>query len=582
MDDERDEELSSISAIYPEIVRDAFTATIDIPVTPSSPVPVQFPSVADSPPSSCPTPPPSLRGEVKSPSDIHHLTHLPPLRLRLSLPDGYPSTEPPQIELDTAASWLSATTLQRLVDEAPKLWEDYGRGQIIFAYIDFLQQEAEKAFDLVTDSADGVLEISQNLKIALLDYDMKMKRQKFNEETFDCGVCLEPRKGDKCYRMSKCGHVFCVACLQDFYNNCITTGDVASVKCIDPGCGNEKKAAGRRRRKSATLSPNELLQIPLTKDIVVRYIDIKRKKKLESDKSTIYCPRQWCQGPARSKKYPKVADPFAEDAFESDSEDEMPNEDSTEKVIERLAICEDCDFAFCRVCLASWHGDFFRCGRRTKEELSAEEKASDEFIRMHTSPCPTCGSPSQKTHGCNHMKCFQCATHFCYLCSSWLNPSNPYEHFNTKSIGCYQRLWDLEEGDNGQGNVRFLGARGAEAAAVAAERAEHADAAAEAAAQEEAFRNDPARLQALENAMAQLNIVVGDRPRAVQQPARNQPGRNQPPQPAVEQQHRPRQDMVGQRLQRFLEMVRNDQEDEWDSDELDDDENDEGWEIPHA
>ncbi|KAL1974285.1 hypothetical protein VTN31DRAFT_5845 [Thermomyces dupontii] len=49
--------------------------------------------------------------------------------------------------------------------------------------------------------------------------------------------------------------------------------------------------------------------------------------------------------------------------------------------------------------------------------------------------------------GCNHMICFQCSTHFCYLCSSWLEEDNPYRHFNTTDSSCYNRLWDLEGGD---------------------------------------------------------------------------------------------------------------------------------------
>lgn len=61
------------------------------------------------------------------------------------------------------------------------------------------------------------------------------------------------------------------------------------------------------------------------------------------------------------------------------------------------------------------------------------------------------------------------------LLSAWLDPQNPYKHFNDKKIGCYQRLWELEEGDDGNGNVRFEGARGWEAAAAAADAADEAE-----------------------------------------------------------------------------------------------------------
>lgn len=45
------------------------------------------------------------------------------------------------------------------------------------------------------------------------------------------------------------------------------------------------------------------------------------------------------------------------------------------------------------------------------------------------------------------MICFQCSTHFCYLCSAWLAEENPYKHFNTLDSECFNRLWDLEAGD---------------------------------------------------------------------------------------------------------------------------------------
>lgn len=75
--------------------------------------------------------------------------------------------------------------------------------------------------------------------------------------------------------------------------------------------------------------------------------------------------------------------------------------------------------------------------------------------------------------GCNHMKCFQCNTHFCYLCGSWLDGQNPYQHFNKSGTPCYQRLWELEEGDEGQGPADgrgFGGGRGWEQIALEAAR----------------------------------------------------------------------------------------------------------------
>jgi E3 ubiquitin-protein ligase RNF14 len=217
----------------------------------------------------------------------------------------------------------------------------------------------------------------------------------------------------------------------------------------------------RKRRKPKThISPSELLQIPIEHDIVKRYVTLKHKAELESDKNTIYCPRKWCQGAARSKKHRKPADPLNAESSEEESEQENKSEPKTGYKAwgDLLAICEDCSFAFCSRCFQGWHGEFTICSPRTATgELTEEDKASLEYLKLHTTPCPTCAAPAQKTHGCNHMICFRCNTHFCYLCSAWLEPTNPYQHYNDTKTGCYMRLWELEGGDGDDVGIGFAG-----------------------------------------------------------------------------------------------------------------------------
>jgi len=311
-----------------------------------------------------------------------------------------------------------------------------------------------------------------SLRDELIEYNAQMKKELFDKQTFDCGVCLEPKKGSACYRMQRCSHVFCIACLQDYYSSCIAEGHVHNVKCMSTDCGK----TGTDKNKDRLLSPKELLAIPLSYDQVSRYVTIKRKKKIESDPTMTFCPRPWCQGPMRTDKYPKITNLAEMD--ESDSEVEgqtpIPQEDNPIKSgpekrpvgiqgTDRLAVCENCNLAFCIICLASWHGDFVRCEPRDTTQLTEEDQASLNFILKNTSPCPYCSVPCQKSMGCNHMTCAQCKTHFCYLCSAWLNPDHPYAHFNDAKLkSCFQRLFDGVDGDMANGNIQFGGRRGVE------------------------------------------------------------------------------------------------------------------------
>lgn len=633
-EDDRSVELSSIAAIYPEIKIDPsnlFKATLELPVTLPSPTRVSFQQPLDVGPPPALTPPTSVDGfkadlGQTAAQDVHILSHLPSLNLSVELPEDYPTEKPPIVRLTTHPLWLPPTVLTKLIDDCNRLWEECGRDMVVYTYIDHLQQSAESAFG-IQDTADGELCLPRDLKIALLDFNSKAEREKFEQETFECGVCLEPKKGGTCHRLLRCSHVFCVPCLQDFYNTCIAEGDVDSVKCLAPNCEKSQSptlAPGdgqthRRKKRDRTLGPSELLEIPLSTETVQRYVFLKRKKKIESDKTTVYCPRQWCQGAARSKRHPKPTDPMAdtEDGGASDDEEENTFDPVGEKgelppVAERVAICEECNYAFCSVCRKGWHGELVRCmPQRKVDELTAEEKATEEYMRLYTSQCPTCTVPCQKRMGCNHMRCFQCDTHFCYLCSAWLSPDNPYSHFNQTSSTCYNRLWDLEGGDG-------LDPEGAEAlhqipeALLVFDDEDHNGAPQEVDLDDVTDGDWSSSDEDEDRPVWDFDFSDDEQDRhprppppapvpprvagAARGPGANHPGpdaaaraamereeqaramaeirnrnRNRPARRAEQPRHGVPQDprgMIG--LQRFLELVQNDREDEWDSDELDD------------
>ena len=356
--------------------------------------------------------------------------------------------------------------------------------------------------------------------------------------------------------------MFCVECLQDFYSACITEGEIVNVKCMAPGCGSQpvdsmgKTGLVPAKEKDRTLEPSELLQIPLEHEIVQRYIKLRRKKRLESDPSTVYCPRQWCQGPARipnKKLVKKELGPGGIDHGDAEpqSYDRNANPESLPPPAERLAICEDCTFAFCKVCKASWHGEYFVCFPRSQFELTAEERASEDYMLLHTQPCPTCNARAQKTHGCNHMICFKCNTHFCYLCGAYLDKGNPYQHYNTEKSGCYMRLWELEGGDDGEIGQGFGGAGAG--LPMDFEDGDDLD-------DDDDDGND--------NNLPEAPIQV---PRPVA-PAPMPPIRPQVPvQRAQGVIVRRQNDNGAPGLQRALQMIQDDEEDDWDSDEMEDD-----------
>lgn len=209
-DDERALELSTVAAIYPELSlnpsgSEPFSASIDVAVEPIKGLLIRFPTPEGAPPENEYTPPSSteegisvqqfVREGFESDAyltentirDAHRLSHLPPLTLRLSLPNRYPAEKPPVFYL--SSQWLPERKLQELRAAGHTIWDDMGRDQVVFAYIDHLREAAERGFDLGQGEAE-VLVVSADLKVALLDFDLKAKRAKFERETFECGICL--------------------------------------------------------------------------------------------------------------------------------------------------------------------------------------------------------------------------------------------------------------------------------------------------------------------------------------------------------------------------------------------------------
>ncbi|KAJ6261213.1 Cullin-9 [Drechslerella dactyloides] len=404
-DDERVLEIGTIAVIYPEFAPvGRLGGSIELEVSPTAPIPVYF-TLLDG-------------GEDVAKEETAELSHLPPLSFEFQLPAGYPYDVAPRIRL--SSSWLDNAVLRQLKAELVETWAGL-RDQAIFACIDILQSAADRLFDMPLPLD---VRVNQKEKIKTLEFDRATKVKKFNEGTFDCGVCLEPRKGVVCHRINQCGHVFCKPCLKEYYTAMIKEGDVSSVQCLNYSCGKDMPPeevtdqdgnVHKIPRKPGAIAPAEL-QVLLEAEMVERYLKLKRKRAFESMKNVVYCPRSFCKGPALR--------------------------DSGE---DRLAICQDCSLAFCAVCGKTWHGYTMACRTDITPKTAAEEKEAkltEEFLESNCTPCPTCLIPISKSGGCNHMYCSRCGTHFCLLCGAFLFPDNPYQHYNVQSSWCYNRLWE--------------------------------------------------------------------------------------------------------------------------------------------
>lgn len=113
-----------------------------------------------------------------------------------------------------------------------------------------------------------------------------------------------------------------------------------------------------------TLPPEELEEIGIPRDLVTRYVALKKKNALEKDPDTIYCPRQWCQSASRDSLQ-RVEQSMRASGSGYWLQDRRPatvpsppppppllppEKTYGEAALNKLQICSVCSFAFCRVC----------------------------------------------------------------------------------------------------------------------------------------------------------------------------------------------------------------------------------------
>ncbi|KAJ1455081.1 hypothetical protein M885DRAFT_521027 [Pelagophyceae sp. CCMP2097] len=115
---------------------------------------------------------------------------------------------------------------------------------------------------------------------------------------------------------------------------------------------------------------------------------------------------------------------------------------------DRRIFCESCNKAFCSVCRRNWQQakrghrppmehlrdgrpalaapmqshDLKACVAFARKSISMDDDFSVIADALNCSSCPSCSLRVERTVGCNHITCPQCAQHFCFICEqAWDN-----------------------------------------------------------------------------------------------------------------------------------------------------------------
>lgn len=70
----------------------------------------------------------------------------------------------------------------------------------------------------------------------LLDFDEAQRQKVFDSKVFHCGICFVEKLGAGCLCFKECQHVYCKACMSEYFQIQIRDGNVQCLNCPEPKC----------------------------------------------------------------------------------------------------------------------------------------------------------------------------------------------------------------------------------------------------------------------------------------------------------------------------------------------------------
>ncbi|KAI7796137.1 E3 ubiquitin-protein ligase RNF14-like isoform X2 [Triplophysa rosa] len=285
--------------------------------------------------------PPDFKLIVKGEKTTEHgISFLPPWVLSFDLPVDYPSSSAPVFTL--SSKWLTRVKITALCKRLDQLWEENLGNVVLFTWIQFLKEEtleylgihspleiqsiagqsqgesgqtqaAEKSKPQELDPR-AVQEVDPRTDMLnqLLDFDEAQKQKVFDGKVFCCGICFSEKLGSSCLLFKECQHVYCKACMKEYFEIQIRDGKVQCLDCPEPEC-------------TSVATPTQV-KLLVGEEEFARYDRLLLQSSLDQMADVVYCPRTSCCTPV------------------------MLEPEST------MGICPSCQYAFCTLCKRSYHG----------------------------------------------------------------------------------------------------------------------------------------------------------------------------------------------------------------------------------